>query len=51
MCKHWREYDDDDRGLYEYCKLTRKECYCCGTKKQCSFKWALDKEKDNGSNK
>lgn len=39
ICKHWREYDDDI-GLYEYCKLTRQSCYCCGTLKQCNFQWA-----------
>jgi len=37
ICKHWREYDKENGQLYEYCKLTRKICYCCGTLKQCNF--------------
>jgi len=44
MCKYWREYDDK-KGLYEYCKLVKKKCYCCGTKKQCNFKLELKKDK------
>ena len=46
VCKYWGEYDDD-RGLYEWCKLVKKSCACCGTKKQCNFKWALEKDKEN----
>jgi len=38
ICKYWHEYDDD-RRLYEYCKLTKKSCYCCGILRQCTYKW------------
>lgn len=38
ICKYWREHDDSN-GLFEYCKLIKKPCYCCGTLKQCSYKW------------
>lgn len=38
ICKFWREYDDD-KGLFEYCKLVNKTCYCCGTLKQCNYKY------------
>ena len=45
VCKYWGEYDSENGREYEYCKLVKKSCYCCGTKDQCNFKWALDKEK------
>jgi len=46
VCEYWKEYDDN-RGLYEYCKLVQMSCYCCGTRKQCNFKWAVRKERKN----
>lgn len=45
-CNHWREYDDD-KGMYEYCKLKRKSCACCGTEEQCTYPYELNKEKNN----
>jgi len=38
ICQYWREYDGE-KGIFEYCKLVKKSCYCCGTIKQCSFKY------------
>lgn len=35
MCKHWREYDQDNGSCYEFCKADNKTTYCCGTEKQC----------------
>ena len=44
VCKYWNEYDDSNGRLFEYCKLVNKSCYCCGIKKQCTYKW-IDSEK------
>ena len=46
FCKYWKELDGDDGKEYEFCRLEFKKCNCCGDTKQCSFKWAIEKEKE-----
>jgi hypothetical protein len=36
-CIHWKEYNDDLGYMYEYCNKKKRECYCSGSEKQCSF--------------
>lgn len=38
VCKYWNEYDDEN-GSFEYCKLVKKSCYCCGALKQCNYQY------------
>ena len=43
-CDFWKELDDDFVGSYEYCRVEKKRCSCCGEITQCTYRWQLKKK-------
>ncbi len=44
ICKYWIELHAE-MGLYEYCKLHRRECMCSGTIDFCQCKELYEESK------
>jgi hypothetical protein len=42
VCKHWKELDNEAGQEFEYCKLEKRSCACCGSEKQCSYVYAKE---------
>jgi len=48
VCEYWNECENN-YITYEYCKLIKQPCFCCGEKEQCDYKWSLYEAKDKSN--